>query len=529
MPVSVINLQPVEGDEIVQDDGSIYFNGGQFSNNRASKLDNTQFFLGQNIDVDQLGQVTTRRGIAKLGTSPNSTIVQGLAFYSNSSQDLLVQASNKKLYTYAGSSWSSALTGYTCASSTALINFGQLISNLYWVDGLGNAFRYNGTTVTDSSGWGVGTAPPTALSNLCVHQNRIFFWGLPSDNQSLVPTDILSENTPSTNYIEVSKGDGDPIVGCLSWIAAGLLVFKKRSIWLADVTNGVGANATLQNIHNTIGCVSHRTIKQIGADGIGQDVFFLAKDGVRSILTTFQAGQQGVTAPISYPINDFIQRINWTFSNNSCATYWNNRYMLAVPLDSSTIPNYVLVYHTINKSWSGYWVGWKPTIFVISEFSNEPRINFGDSTGNVNQWLDYIPLNGENTASFQDAGINIATIFTSKAYTFNCLLNAKLGYQLEVEFFQSTANAVIQVQIDGQTPITVVNGYNTTTGVGFAIPFTLPLTIAASGIRRSAANLLSVGPFREIQVVVSSTSGKLAIKTIQLNAFLRNTKTLITS
>lgn len=526
--MSTINLQPVQGDEMVSDDGSLDFSGGQFSNNRASKLHANQFFGGENIDVDQLGQITTRRGISKLSTSPNSTLVQGLFFYSNQSQDLLIQASNKKLYQYSGSTWSSALSGYTCSSSTNLIHFTQLISNLYWVDNSGPAFRYDGTTVLTAGSWGVGTAPPSGLKNLCTHQNRLVFWGLSSDFQTLLFSDILSENTPTTNYVEVSKGDGDAIEGCLSWIASGLLVFKKRSIYVVDTTSGVGSNASITKVHDTIGCIAARTIKQIGADGLGQDVYFLAKDGVRSILTTFQAGQQGVTAPLSYPINDLIQRINWSAANTCNATYWNNRYMLAVPLDSASAPNYVLVYHTINKSWSGYWIGWNPTIFSISDFNNEPRLNFGDSSGNVMQWLDYTPTNSESVSSFQDAGSSITTIFTSKAYVFDQLLNAKLGYQLEIEFYQSSAHVNIQAAIDGQTPITLVSGYDTSSGIGFSVPFTLPLVIATSGIRRSSANLMSVGPFREIQIIITATSGKLAMKTIQLNAFLRNTKTLIT-
>ncbi len=527
--MSVINLQPVQGDEQVSDDGSIDFGGGQFSNNRASKLQGNQFFGGQNIDVDQLGQVTTRRGISKLGTSPNSTIIQGFTFYSNQTSDMLLQISNKKLYSFSGSTWSSAISGYTASSATLQVNFAQLISNIYWCDNSGAAFRYDGTTVLTAGSWGVGTAPPSGLKNLCVHQNRLVFWGLPSDFQTLLFSDILSENTPTTNYVEVTKGDGDSIEGCLSWISGGLLVFKRRSIYVVDTTAGVGSSATINKVHDTVGCIAARTIKQIGADGLGQDVFFLAKDGVRSILTTFQAGEQGVTAPISYPINDLIQRINWSAASTCNATYWNNRYMLAVPIDSSSTPNYVLVYHTINKSWSGYWIGWSPTVFAISQFSGEPRLNFGDASGNVMQWLDYTPLNLETPGSFQDAGTDETTIFTTKAYTFQNLLNAKLGYQLEVEFYKSTATVLIQVSIDGQTPVTLVNGYNTSAGSGFSVPFTLPLVIGSSGIRRSSADLMSVGEFREIQVIITATSGKLAMKTIQLNAFLRNTKTLITS
>jgi hypothetical protein len=53
--------------------------------------------------------------------------------------------------------------------------------------------------------------------------------------------------------------------------------------------------------------------------------------------------------PISAPIDDVIQRINRTYAHRSVATYWNNRYYLAVPLDGSVDNNAVLVYNFILK------------------------------------------------------------------------------------------------------------------------------------------------------------------------------------
>jgi hypothetical protein len=55
--------------------------------------------------------------------------------------------------------------------------------------------------------------------------------------------------------------------------------------------------------------------------------------------------------PISAPIDDVIQRINRNYASNAVATYWNNRYYLAVPLDDSTVNNTVLVYNFILKQW----------------------------------------------------------------------------------------------------------------------------------------------------------------------------------
>ncbi len=519
--MSAINLEPLSGDSPVIDDGSFYFNGGQFSNNRASKLDPNQFFAGENTDIDQLGSNTTRRGTSELGTAPNSTRIQGLSYFDIPSTELLLQVSNTRLYSFDNSSWSSAIAGYTATNATLQVNFAQLVDKMYWVDGAGLAYRYDGTTIQASSAWGVGTQPPSASKFVVEHRNRLIWGGDPVTPQTVWPSDILDPNTPSGNAIEIGKGDGDAITGYLSWIQDQLLVFKERSIHVVDISAGVGSNATVQKIHGTIGCVSNRSIKQIGADSIGQDVFFLAKDGVRSILTTVQDGQQGVTPPISFPINDIIQRINWAFATTSNAVYWNNRYMLAVPLDSAQTPNYVLVYHVINKSWSGFWSGWTPTIFCVSAFQSDLRLNFGQTDGKVLQWLDYVPATSEVDATFQDDGVDIVTSFTSKAYIFNAPANKKLGYLVEIEFYQSLAVVDILIQIDGQTPITAASNFDTNAGSGFLIPFMVPLVIGTSGISRAVVDLMAFGEFREMQIIIQATAGKVALKTIQLMAFLR--------
>lgn len=525
----IINLQPntQEGDEIPVGDGNLYFNGGMVSNNRASKLSNTQFSEGINFDIDQLGQVTTRRGVALQGVSPTGSSIQGLGYFDTPSFEYLLEVANTKLYRFDGSAWSAAISGYTANSASLKIDFAQLINFMYFVDGNGPAQRYDGTSITSgTASWGVTTVPPNGCSGICTHQNRLIVWGDPSNPQYLYISDIISSNFASTNLVQVGTGDGDNIIGCLSWISDQLLVFKERSIYVADTSQGVGSSAALQRIHNTVGCVSKRTIKQIGADKVGQDVFFLARDGVRSVLTTIQDGQQGITPPISYPINDWIQRINWGVASTSNAVYWNNRYLIALPIDSASTPNYVFVYHTINQSWSGYWLGWTPKIFCITGFAENPHLTFGDASGNVMQWLDYVPLTGETEVDYKDNGVDISSSITTKAYNFSQFQNNKIGHNVECEFFDSEAAINLYVNMDGSGPIQSISNFDSSLDPGFMVPFSVPLVIAAGGVRRASNDLLQYGEFREIQLTVSSTSGKVALKTINLLAFLRLPQTI---
>jgi hypothetical protein len=93
----------------------------------------------------------------------------------------------------------------------------------------------------------------------------------------------------------------------------------------------------------------------------GGGILFLSDNGVY-ILNPAGAGNGAgntpegmrlltIAEPLSAPISDVIARINFNAVENAVATYWENRYYLAVPLDDSEANNAVLVYNFINKAW----------------------------------------------------------------------------------------------------------------------------------------------------------------------------------
>lgn len=518
--MSVYNLEPQQFDKPMIFDGSIAFSGGMFSNNDPENLEQFQFSEAQNCDIDLYGRLQTRIGTAQIGSRPNTTRVQGLTYYDIPSAEYLLQVSGMNLYKSTGGAWT-LTAGYTAASDVLKIEFAQLIDKVAWVDGNGVAYRWDGTTVQASTAWGVATQPPTASKFIVEHKSRLAYAGASTQPQTVSFSDIIDYNTPAGNEVYVGKGDGDNITGLFSWLQNNLLVFKEKSIYAIDTTAGVGSTATTQKVHGSIGCVSHRTIKQIGSSEINNDVFFLAKDGVRSVQTTVQDGQIGSNSnAISYPINDWISRINWDFGDTCNAIYWNNRYMLAVPLDSAETPNYVLVYHTINKSWSGYWTGWVPTIFCISSFSDDNRLNFGQSNGKVLQWKDYVPATAEVDTDYFDDGVAIVTNLLSRGFSFSEIFNQKIGNFVECKFNNSRANVDITAYLDSAGGTSIATGVSSANSLGWTFPITFPWTLPANGTKRDKEDLLQFGDFRYIQIAVSATSGKVSLRSINIGGFL---------
>jgi hypothetical protein len=86
--------------------------------------------------------------------------------------------------------------------------------------------------------------------------------------------------------------------------------------------------------------------------------------------------------PISAPIDDVIQRINRNYAYRAVATYWNNRYYLAVPLDNSVDNNAILVYNFILRQWESvdtYPSGFDVFDFIIAKKDNQRRMYIADS------------------------------------------------------------------------------------------------------------------------------------------------------
>jgi hypothetical protein len=266
--------------------------------------------------------------------------------------------------------------------------------------------------------------------------------------------------------------------------------------------------------------VAHRTIAQAGAD-----VFFLARDGVRTVRTILAGAQSSVSEPLSPPIGDLIARINWSAVGTACAKFWNNKYILAVPLDSSVTPNYVLVFNTVTKSWSGYWTGWTPRAFTISAFSGVPKLVFGDNSGNILTWLDYETAASEDLSSYQDNGTDISSHVISRGLTFGDFFSPKLGNNVEFELSNSPAGChCVEVRsiIDTETEKVIHPSNIDTRFTGVNLPIDLPFSLPSLSPVTRAYNLISQGNFNEMQIKVASSSGKLHLRSIKSSAFVNS-------
>lgn len=391
----------------------------------------------------------------------------------------------------------------------------------------------------------VSLTPPNKPLYLTVHTNRL--WCVSGDTSiqpdTLYFSDILDgESWDPLGSIRVG-GDGDPIMGLYSWFGYRLVVFKERSIWAVDADPTQDpADWSITLISGNIGCSSHRSIA-----AVGPDVFFLSRDGIRS-LQQIQAGTQtSVGLALSSPINDLISKINKTKLDLCDGVFWNNRYMLAVPfvtagpailgleseyalLTENSIDislegalnenNAVIVYHTLARSWLGYWDNWVVNDFIPTSFSNfGPILMFaGDivsvaaGAGQVWSFNDYLPntrLNPVASSAYLDGGSNYASTVITKAYNLGEPIPDKIGYSIQFAF---------------DNPYT---DQNTTAALSLAkdmsesfVSLDPALTITNSQKFLKAYNLISRGRWNTLQFKVATEGGRLSLQSTILSGFV---------
>jgi len=391
----------------------------------------------------------------------------------------------------------------------------------------------------------VSLTPPAQPIFLTTHTNRLFAVSADPSIQpdTLYFSDILDgESWDPLGSIRIG-GDGDPIKGLYSWFGYQLIVFKERSIWSvnADPTQDA-ADWTISLISGNIGCSSHRSIT-----AVGPDVFFLSRDGVRS-LQQIQAGTQtSVGLALSSPINDLISRIDKTKLDLCDGVFWNNRYLLAVPFvtEGPTIMgveseyalltensldialegavnenNAVIVYHSLARSWLGYWDNWIVNDFIPTSFSTfGPVLMFaGDiisvsaGAGQVWSFNDYLPnsrLNPISSSAYTDGGANYESTVITKAYNLNEPIPDKIGYSVQFAFDNpyTTATTTAEVSLAKDMSATFVT-------------LDSALAITSSQKFLKAYNLISQGRWNTLQFKVTTDAGRLSLQSTILSGFV---------
>lgn len=160
-------------------------------------------------------------------------------------------------------------------------------------------------------------------------------------------SDILDTDTYDQVYgqFRFNAGKSDFNVGMHSFSDDKLIVFNRNSIHIV-LGSGDLTTAKVQLLTDEVGLLARKSIVQVG-----NQVLFLSDNGVYGMNFIDLYNLRGNDVPLSESINQTIKRINKEHASKATATYFDNKYYLAVPLDNSTQNNALLIYNFLNKSW----------------------------------------------------------------------------------------------------------------------------------------------------------------------------------
>jgi len=167
-------------------------------------------------------------------------------------------------------------------------------------------------------------------------------------------SDILDTTTfdQIENQFRISGGTADYVVGMHGFYDDALVVLNRNSLHLVKGTLGSLLDCTVKELTSEIGCLARKSVVMRG-----NTMMFLSDDGVYSLQFLDEYNLRGSEEPISKNIQPYIDRINKNFAAEAVGILFDNRYYLAVALDSAVGANdargnnSVLVYNFKNQGW----------------------------------------------------------------------------------------------------------------------------------------------------------------------------------
>jgi hypothetical protein len=173
-------------------------------------------------------------------------------------------------------------------------------------------------------------------------------------SDEIAVSDLLDTTTfdQIENQFRITGGTADYVVAMHGFYDDALVVLNRNSLHLVARTQGSLSDTVVKELTGEVGCLARKTVVMQA-----NNMLFLADEGIYGLTFLNDYNLRGTEEPLSKNIQPYIDRINNNLADKSVAAYFNNRYYIAVPLDSvaggndARGNNAVLIYNFLNKGW----------------------------------------------------------------------------------------------------------------------------------------------------------------------------------
>jgi hypothetical protein len=250
-------------------------------------------------------------------------------------------------------------------------------------------------------------------------------------SDEIAVSDLLDTTTfdQIENQFRITGGTADYVVAMHGFYDDSLVVLNRNSIHLVSQTQGSLSDTVVKELTGEVGCLARKTVVMQA-----NNMLFLADEGIYGLTFLNDYNLRGTEEPLSKNIQPYIDRINKNLAGESVAVYFNNRYYIAVPLDSvagggdARGNNAVLIYNFLNKGWESLdtygdsrfliknfitaSAGVRNNLYAVSSNGGLHQIDAADSS------VDRLSVTNEDTGVVTPT---INSYVTSRGYDFKTL------------------------------------------------------------------------------------------------------------
>ena len=469
-----------------------------------------------NTDLSQPGRTKKRQGYAEQFDAGDKMIQNAVRFNPYGGSDSIAIIEGTNLRHWDGTLLSGALSvpvkdDFTTDLYTMLLvgNDKLLVSN-----GTDNVHSYDASWSETDEG-NTDTDPPKGIVG-CYFKDRYFI----CQNDYVYFSDVASTTFDRTaNFFRVNRGDNSAgvITSMVPFRNDELIIFKEDSVWLLQTTGNTDplADWNLQPVQaSTPDVTGYGCISKQGAVRVGDDIYYWARDGVRTIKRNEQDKVMGIDLPISdliYP--DYAEAINWGQAGKIRATFFRNRVIFAVPYGSSTYPNYWFVYTIqLDASQNGWtvWSNMNTSTMVRFPVSGKDSLFFAD--GQADGKL-YIAFDDDE----DDNGTDIEWDFQGRIENFSdhgLEANLKWGASLFLRF-EASENSTVEIEVNVDE-----GGWTYLGSVDLNIdyphlPIALPFDLVSASVVRAKFSLDQFDHWYNIQLRFRQTGTGMTVSLLE--------------
>jgi len=478
------------------------FTGGMNSYSVPEHLELKQGASMANVVLSRPGRLSKRKGQGLFNRDVGNTAFRGIGrFDPDATTSYLVAASGTKVIRSesSSSSWTIANPSNALTSGNNT-EFVQADKNLFILNGFDTTGWYNGSLWTDSVAY--PTSPPSATTGAWL-RNYLFLAGATTETDWVYFSNNLDPRVfDATDIIKINTGDGQPVKHLEPYRLNELIIYKSKSIFVLNISGSTPLDDwTVQPISTSIGVDAPRSVVSLG-----NDQWFLSSEpiAVRSLVRS--QFDKILVDMVSRPIQDIfdgsgIVTINKNQINKAAAILFDDKYILAIPVGTSTVNNMVVVFDFLTQAWYRIY-GWFPADWV--EYDN--RLFYIDAndgrviecfTGTTGDWLE--GPNFIDSSSSPTVGTNF--VFISKTLDWDLPEMYKELDSIEVEFDPTgDYNATLHIALDENGWVSI--GTTNLAGNTLTLPFTLPSELSNAGVAKKTYQLDDQGEFRKMKVMI---------------------------